>query len=218
VESGFEVLGESIDKRGTQITDAFEDITGAAKESEDAIADVIIAAGEAGEAGGGTGDTTGKGREIELQEKVRKIKLAILKAEARGQEDAANSLKRRLELAEKILKIMQETGATQREATIIANSQTSGTGSTASTGGKPSKRTSGKPSRFGPEQTMEQRERAAGLFLAGGDPLSGRRGPEDMSAMRGTGREKAEEITNPIVKAQNEMTEEIKKLRTDPVN
>ena len=37
-------------------------------------------------------------------------------------------------------------------------------------------------SRFGAMPTMEERERAAGLYLAGGDPMSGRRAPSGTSA------------------------------------
>jgi hypothetical protein len=123
-ESAFGVLGESIGKRSKSITDAVDDITGAAKESEDALADVIIATRKAGEAGedegGGKG---GKGFQLEMEQKIMKLRLDAMKAETRGEEALAKSIRNRVALAERILEIMNKTGATQREATIIANKQ-----------------------------------------------------------------------------------------------
>jgi hypothetical protein len=47
-------------------------------------------------------------------------------------------------------------------------------------------------SRFGAMPTMEERERAAGLYLAGGDPMSGRR-PSGMKAGEGEKKDKSEQ-------------------------
>jgi hypothetical protein len=43
------------------------------------------------------------------------------------------------------------------------------------------------------DPTMEERERAAGLYLAGGDPMSGRRAPSGMKAGEGEQKDKSEQ-------------------------
>jgi len=63
-----------------------------------------------------------------LAEKIQLIKLAVLRAEARGNTEAEASLKRRLALAEKIVGIMHSTGASQEEATALANALAAATG------------------------------------------------------------------------------------------
>jgi hypothetical protein len=63
-----------------------------------------------------------------LAEKLQLIKLAVLRAEARGNTEAEASLKRRLALAEKIVGIMRSTGASQEEATALANALAAATG------------------------------------------------------------------------------------------
>jgi len=73
---------------------------------------------EGGGSGGGSG---GDDKDKTLAEKIQLIKLAVLRAEARGNTEAEASLKRRLALAEKIVDIMHSTGASQEEATALAN-------------------------------------------------------------------------------------------------
>lgn len=58
-----------------------------------------------------------------LEEQIRQIKLAALREETRGNEKNVQSLNKRLELAQRIVKIMRQTGADQRTATIAANKQ-----------------------------------------------------------------------------------------------
>jgi len=135
-KSGIKVLGESVGKSSKIIEKAIDDITGASNESEDALVKVIkaavAAAIEADEIGG-----DGKGTQFEIEQKLIKMKLAALKAETRGEDELATALNNRIKLAERILEIMKETGATQREATIIANKQVKAelAGDSGSTGG-----------------------------------------------------------------------------------
>ena len=133
------------------------------------------------------------GGDLERQKKLMEMKLAALKAETRGEDALAEALRNRIKLAERILEIMNETGATQREATIIANKQikaelTGGGGSTGSgstesgnivrgnitTGRIKSVGSGTRESRFGRMPTMDERERAAGLNLRSNDTMSGR--------------------------------------------
>jgi len=65
----------------------------------------------------------GDGGDLEWQKKLMDMKLAALKAETRGEDALAEALRNRIKLAERILEIMNETGATKREAIIIANKQ-----------------------------------------------------------------------------------------------
>ena len=79
--------------------------------------------------GGGSGGGSGGGdKDKTLAEKIQLIKLAVLRAEARGNTEAEASLKRRLALAEKIVDIMHRTGASQEEATALANALGAATG------------------------------------------------------------------------------------------
>lgn len=94
----------------------------AQKEYTKAVEKTIDAAGEL-KSVQKTTKTEGDKKKKELDEKVKKIKLAILRAEARGDERAEKSLKNRLKLAERILQIMNQTGATQQEATNLANAE-----------------------------------------------------------------------------------------------
>jgi len=153
-------------------------------------------------------DAMADGGDLERQKKLMDMKLAALKAETRGEDALAEALRNRIKLAERILEIMNKTGATKREATIIANKQIkaelSGGGSSGestgssegnstggSTGGRsnqPSDIVRGnirtgritsvglgtRESRFGPTPTMDERERAAGLTLAGNNTMRGR--------------------------------------------
>ena len=80
---------------------------------------------EGGGSGGGSG---GDDKDKTLAEKIQLIKLAVLRAEARGNTEAEASLKRRLALAEKIVGIMHSTGASQEEATALANALAAATG------------------------------------------------------------------------------------------
>ncbi len=191
--------------------------------------------GETGGTGdGGSGETGGTGDgERELDKKLQKMKLAQLKAEVRGEEELAAAMKKRIELAEKILQIMRETGATQKEATIIANSQMSSAGRTSpgtrkagGGGGDGDGTMRGKirTGRIGDGMasmpSMEERERAAGLYLGGNDPLAGRRGPADVSggSIRpggDTGKKEAKtaneylaQMSGDMHKVANEMTRE----------
>ena len=74
------------------------------------------------------GDDEGDDKDKTLAEKIQLIKLAVLRAEARGNTEAEASLKRRLALAEKIVGIMHSTGASQEEATALANALAAATG------------------------------------------------------------------------------------------
>ena len=157
---------------------------------------------------GSTDEVPDDGGDLERQKKLMDMKLAALKAETRGEDALAEALRNRIKLAERILEIMNKTGATKREATIIANKQIkaelSGGGSSGestgssegnstggSTGGRsnqPSDIVRGnirtgritsvglgtRESRFGPTPTMDERERAAGLTLAGNNTMRGR--------------------------------------------
>lgn len=192
ISSGFDVLGESVDKRSKEIDTALKNIKGEAKETEDALAKALTGGGSStgkpkpGNAGGSGGK--GNARELDLQ--LQKMKLAQLKAEVRGETELAAAMQKRIELAEKILKIMRETGATQAEATVIANSQANSAGRTAAVIPKASEgggagtgkiRTGRIGDGMASMPSMEERERAAGLYLAGNDPMSGRRAPADVS-------------------------------------
>jgi hypothetical protein len=134
------------------------------------------------------------------ENRIKEMKLAALKAETRGEEDLAKAMRNRIALAERIMKIMAETGASQSDATIIANKQLLdelGSTQKAQSGkiqtGKITTIGSGtRESRFGAMPTMEERERAAGLYLAGGDPMSGRR-PSGMRAGEGEKKDKSEQ-------------------------
>jgi len=175
------------------------------------------------------------------------MKLAALKAETRGEDALAEALRNRIKLAERILEIMQETGATQREATIIANKQvkaelagdsgsTGGGDGGGSTGGSTGGTNTGKPSigkdrvggvqgnfggygsRFGPKQTMDERERAAGLNLAGNDTLSGRRGPESLGTAGSKAKSEFGEALTPTNKELSEMNRSLKTIETELTN
>ena len=89
-------------------------------------------------AGAGGDDDDDDGGDLERQKKLMDMKLAALKAETRGEDALAEALRNRIKLAERILEIMKETGATQREATIIANKQVKAELSTGGRSNQPS--------------------------------------------------------------------------------
>jgi len=171
-----------------------------------------------------------------LQAKLMSMKLAALKAETRGEDQLAKAMNNRIKLAERILKIMKETGATQREATIIANKQVKAelAGDSGSTGGTASGSTGGSTgkdrvggvqgnfggygSRFGPKQTMDERERAAGLNLAGNDTLSGRRGPESLGMAGSKAKSEFGEALTPTNKELSKMNRSLKTIETELTN
>ena len=214
-ESAFGVLGESIGKRSKSITDAVDDITGAAKESEDALADVIIAARKASQAGEGEGGGKGgKGFQLEMEQKIMELRLDAMKAETRGEEALAKSIRNRVALAERILEIMKKTGASASDAEIIARKQITdelAAGSSFSTrsgqgGGSTGSASSTSPtdnkirgninsfglgtqqSRMSRNPTFAEREAAAGLNLRGNDTMSGRRAAAGAAGMPPAGK------------------------------
>jgi len=163
-----------------------------------------------------------KDQESGMLEKIQQIELAILRAQARGNDEAVESLQKRLELAQRIMEIMAK-GASFEEAKALAaatgsngGGRTSGTtrGTSGTTRGKI---TTGKitsigsgtrESRFGAAPTMEERERAAGLYLAGNDPMSGRR-PSGTSADEKKAAESAKD-TDAELKEQTKILTTIK--------
>jgi hypothetical protein len=62
-------------------------------------------------------------REQTKEQRLQEMNLALLKAEARGEDALAAQMNERINLAERMLAIKQETGATDREALIIADAQ-----------------------------------------------------------------------------------------------
>lgn len=155
--------------------------------------------GAEGVSGAGTGRIGGQGRAAEEQ-KIRDMRLEAMKADATGQTDVAKALQNRIKLAERILQIERETGATRREAILIANQQVR--------------------KEIGARQLTNEELAAFRVEPAANGPasLEGRSTrPADVSEATRT-RNGSADTSNPVVVAVHEVRDEVKQLRTDPAN
>jgi len=100
------------------------------------------------------------------QAKIKELRLAQLKAEARGEVAISEALKNRITLAERVDRIMSSTNATMREALVIANKQVRAELAKSSGGAMPAGQKKGKGvAPVGARGlSMRDRERMAGLY------------------------------------------------------
>ena len=204
-------LGEELEKQIETETDPLRK-----KALEDRLAayqKLLIAAGELQSLQGDKPGSTSSGSDGEkknLLGKIQQIELAIIRAQARGATDAVKSLQDRLEMAKRIVEIMSK-GASRAEATAIANAERNkSTKNTASRGNiKTGKITTSKIGDGSMAARMEERERAAGLYLRGNDPMAGRRKPGAATAT------KAPEKVENYAKSSAENLEIIKQTLTE---
>ena len=117
--AAYETLGDTVETRNAAIMESFDDILGKGEDTADSLA-AAFSKPPPEKSTGTSSKGDGKGRMIELEQKLRKMKLMALKAEAKGEIEVAKAMQKKVEMAEKILKIMRETGASQAEAQALA--------------------------------------------------------------------------------------------------
>lgn len=226
VKSAFEVVEQAVDDSATSSKNAIDALIGKAKDGADEIDKALSGGGSGGGSGdgdgGGTGGGTGtrsKERE-EVEKKARQLRLDALRAEVSGEKEITRILKNRLKLVERMAKIMSETDAGIKEAAAIAKKQVqaeaAGQGAEAADDKLRGNIRTGKiqsgriGDRSGP--SMEQRQREAGLFLAGNDPLAGRRKPENLSGGKSREKEDMKKALDPATKELQGMNKKLKTL------
>ena len=122
--------------------------------------------------------------DLERKKFIENKELEVLKLRATGEKAAADALQEKIDKMQEAIRISDKYGISLKKAANLVENISraekepkSSEATTAST----SSAAKGRKSRFGAMPTMEERERAAGLYLAGGDPMSGRR-PSGMRA------------------------------------